>query len=558
MAEPTGGTTATMLSGVMAWSLDAIVTKTRQGMITGWSRVAVDVYGYQPEEIIGRDSSVLLPAGWQSEEADLLRRAGGGEWIAPHSTNRVRKDGTIVTVLLSMSTIVDETGEIVGVASTSRVLKPGVSPAGDPQVPHEDRERLRAQLEQAQRLEGLGQLAGGVAHDFNNLLGVILNYAAFVSEEIDTATADDAGPQWKAVSEDVGQIRRAAERAAGLTRQLLSFARREVIQPQVVDLNHLLADMISILRRTLGADLNLITNLAEDLPPILVDPGQIDQTILNLAVNARDAMPDGGSLTITTDELRVDRAYAAEWSSVLPGDYVRVTIADTGKGMPPEVLKHAFEPFYTTKSKGEGSGLGLATVYGAVTQAEGHVRIQSEPDQGTTFTILLPVTTQSATEAAQTPPSDRTAYGLTALIVEDEDALREVTRRLLTRQGYTVLTAANGAEAITAANSYQATIDLLLTDVIMPKMLGREAAEKIQKTRPDIRVLYMSGYAQPVLASEGRLDQDVALLDKPFTERELLDKVSATIAGQPTTSKPEQQAPAHENPDGRKVRADAN
>jgi PAS domain S-box-containing protein len=542
MAKPTNGTDAAMLSGAMAWSLDAIVTKTRQGMITGWSRVAEELYGYQSDEIVGRDSAMLLPAGWESEEADLLRRTGAGEWIAPHSTNRVRKDGKIVTVLLSMSPIVDAAGAIVGVASTSRLLPTSGSPAGDTHVPQEDRERLRTQLEQAQRLEGLGQLAGGVAHDFNNLLGVILNYAAFVSEEIDTATADDASPQWKAVAEDVGQIRRAAERAAGLTRQLLSFARREVIQPQVVDLNHLLNDMIAILRRTLGADLNLITNLAEDLPPVLVDPGQIDQTILNLAVNARDAMPDGGSLTITTDKLRVDRAYAAEWSSVLPGDYVRVTVADTGKGMPPDVIKHAFEPFYTTKNKGEGSGLGLATVYGAVTQAEGHVRIQSAPDEGTTFTILLPVTTQSATEAAQAPPSDHTAYGLTALIVEDEDALREVTRRLLTRQGYTVITAANGAEAITAANSYQGTIHLLLTDVIMPQMLGRQAAEQIQRTRPDIRVLYMSGYAQPVLASEGRLDPDVTLLDKPFTERELLDKVSATIAAQPTT-KPEQRNP---------------
>jgi CheY-like chemotaxis protein len=249
-------------------------------------------------------------------------------------------------------------------------------------------------------------------------------------------------------------------------------------------------------------------------------------------------MPEGGSLTITTDNLHVDRVYAAEWSSVLPGDYVRVMVADTGKGMSPEVIKHAFEPFYTTKSKGEGGGLGLATVYGAVTQAEGHVRIQSEPGQGSTFTILLPVTTQSATETAQIAPRDRsTAYGLTALIVEDEDALREVTRRLLTRQGYNVITAANGAEAIAAAASYQGTIDLLLTDVIMPQMLGREAAEKIQQTRPDIRVLYMSGYAQPVLASEGRLDPDVALLDKPFTERELLDKVRATVCARPVAAK---------------------
>jgi CheY-like chemotaxis protein len=368
-----------------------------------------------------------------------------------------------------------------------------------------------------------------VAHDFNNLIGVILNYAAFVGEEIDTASASGADGRWKAASDDIGQIRQAAERAAGLTRQLLSFARREVIQPQVVDLNDLLNNMASILRRTLGSDLELITRLAGDLPSVLVDPGQIDQMILNLAVNARDAMPDGGALTITTDSLTVDRAYAAEWSSVLPGHYVRVTIADTGTGMPPEVIKHAFEPFYTTKNKGEGSGLGLATVYGAVTQAEGHVRITSAADAGTTFTILLPVTTHTADEAAQIPPSRYLPAEQTVLVVEDEEALREVTRRLLTRQGYTVITAGNGAEALDTAATYQGEIDLLLTDVIMPQMLGKEAAEQIRHTRPHIRVLYMSGYAQPVLASQGRLEPNVTLLDKPFTERELLDKVHTVL-----------------------------
>jgi PAS domain S-box-containing protein len=530
MAETAEGVTPDALALVMTLSLDAIVTKTRQGVITGWNPFAVDLYGYQPDEIIGRNAAVLLPPGWEREEADLLRRAGAGERIRPYNTNRIRKDGAVVTVLMSMAATADLTGDLDGVFSTSRLA---ISAVGDSQVPEEDRERLRAQLEQAQRLEGLGQLAGGVAHDFNNLIGVILNYAAFVGEEIDTAAAGGAGPQWKEAADDVGQIRRAAERAAGLTRQLLSFARREVIQPQVVDLNDLLINMASILRRTLGADLELITYLAEDLPPVLVDPGQIDQMILNLAVNARDAMPEGGSLTIATDSLTVDRAYAAEWSSVLPGHYVRFTIADTGTGMPPEVIKHAFEPFYTTKNKGEGSGLGLATVYGAVTQAEGHVRIASAPGKGTTFTILLPVTDQSAAEAAQTPPSRYTASGQTVLVVEDEDALREVTRRLLTRQGYTVITATNGAEAIGTAAAYTGEIDLLLTDVIMPQMLGKEAAEKIMLTRPHIRVLYMSGYAQPVLASEGRLDPNVELLDKPFTERELLDKVHTVLAPQP-------------------------
>jgi PAS domain S-box-containing protein len=518
----------------MALSLDAIVTKTRHGVITGWSPVAVDLYGYEPQEIIGRDATVLLPAGWESEEADLLRKAAAGQRIAPHSTNRVRKDGTIVTVLLAMTPTVDEAGGIVGVVSTARLIPAGTVSATDAHVPDEDRERLRAQMEQARRLEGLGRLAGGVAHDFNNLIAVILNYAEFVGEEIDAAAQYDARPQWTAASQDIGQIRRAAERAAGLTRQLLSFARREVIQPQVVDLNDLLDNMVGVLRRTLGANLGLVTNLAAGLPPILVDPGQLDQVILNLAVNARDAMPDDGSLTITTDSLQVDRAYAAEWSSVLPGHYVRITIADTGRGMPPEVIKHAFEPFYTTKNKGEGSGLGLATVYGAVTQAEGHVRIESESHRGTTFTILLPVTTQPATEAVQTARSRDSSLGLTALIVEDEDALREVTRRLLTRHGYTVITATDGVDAITVAAGYEGTIDLLLTDVIMPQMLGKEAAEKIQQDRPGIRVLYMSGYAQPILASQGRLDPDVTLLDKPFTERELLNKVNEVLALQTT------------------------
>jgi PAS domain S-box-containing protein len=518
----------------MALSLDAIVTKTRQGMITGWSPVAVDVYGYQPEEIIGRDAAVLFPAGWESEEADLLRRAGTGERVEPYTTNQVRKDGTIITILLAMSTIVDRSGAVVGVASTARLLSAGTTVSADGPVPQEDRERLRAQLEQAQRLEGLGQLAGGVAHDFNNLLGVILNYAAMVGEEIDTAAVGSSGSQWKAASEDVGQIRQAAERAAGLTRQLLAFARREVIQPQVVDINDLLRTMASILRRTLGADLILVTDLAEKLSPVLIDPGQFDQVILNLAVNARDAMPHGGSLTITTDTLHVDRAYAAEWSSVLPGFYVRVAVSDTGQGMPPEVIRHAFEPFYTTKNKGEGSGLGLATVYGAVTQAEGHVRIASEPGKGTTFTILLPVTTQSATQVAPSLPSRHTSHRIAVLVVEDEEALREVIRRLLTRRGYTVVTAANGAEAISAADSYQGTIDLMLTDVIMPQMLGQEAAEQIVRTRPNLRVLYMSGYAQPFLAAQGRLEPDVTLLDKPFTERELLDKVDIVLALQTT------------------------
>ena len=532
-------TKASMTSGAVAalmeFSMAAVVTKTRQGMITGWSPVAVDLYGYQPEEIIGRYATVLFPAGFESEEADLLWRAAAGERIAPHSTNRVRKDGAIVSMQLAMSPIVDETGAIAGVASTSRLLTESGRPSAERGAPQEDRERLRAQLEQAQRLEGLGQLAGGAAHDFNNLIAVILNYAAFVGEEINTAAAGHC-PRWKAVADDVAQIQRAAERTAGLTRQLLSFSQREVAHPQVTDLNVLLDNVASDLRRTLGADLQLLTHLGEDLPPVLVDRGQLDQVILNMAVNARDAMPDGGSLTITTDGLHVDPEFAAEWSSVLPGHYTRLQITDTGKGMTPQVLTHAFEPFYTTKNKGAGSGLGLATVYGTITQAEGHVRIQSEPGKGATFTILLPVTTRPLTETTPTTSNHRASHRETVLIVEDQDALREVTRRLLTRQGYQIITAANGTEAVAAARSYQGSIHLLMTDVIMPHMLGKEIAQTITAGRPDLRVLYTSGSAQPVLTAQERLDPNATHLDKPFTETELLAKVSGVLARQPGTN----------------------
>jgi two-component system, cell cycle sensor histidine kinase and response regulator CckA len=528
------GVDSDAFSAVVASSPDAIVIKTPQGLITGWSPAARDLYGYQPEESIGCDASMLFPAGSQCEEADLLRRATARERVTPYRTSRVRKDGTIITVLLAMSAIVDKAGAVVGVASTSRLASGVARPAVEPHLPQEDRERLQAQLEQAQRLEGLGQLAGGVAHDYNNLIAVILNYTAFVGEEIETTAACSADPRWKAVSEDIGQITRAAERAAGLTRQLLSFARREVIRPQAVDLNDIVLNMAVALRRTLGAGLSLVTHLGKDLPPVLVDRGQIEQVILNLAVNARDAMPDGGSLIITTESLHVDRVYAAEWSSLLPGPYVRVEVADTGTGMPPEVIKHAFEPFYTTRSKGSGTGLGLSTVYGAVTQAKGHIGIRSKPGTGTTFTILLPITAQSATDAAQTPPHRHTSHDQTVLLIEDEDALREVTRRLLSRQGYNVITASNGVDALDTANSYPGTIDLLLTDVIMPQMHGQEAAEKITQIRPGIRVLYMSGYAEPILAGQGRLDRNVALLDKPFTEHALLAKVSAILRPQTT------------------------
>ncbi|MGD0703101.1 MAG: ATP-binding protein [Trebonia sp.] len=391
----------------------------------------------------------------------------------------------------------------------------------------ERKERLQSQ---SQRLESLGQLAGGVAHDFNNLLAVILNYVSFVSEEVAAATAvagPDPASHLETASADLGQIKKAAERAAGLTHQLLVFARRDVIRPQVLDLDTVITAVEEILRRTIGEHVELVTSLAGDLWPVLADPGQLEQVLVNLAVNARDAMPAGGTLTIDTSNVTVDADTIAGGSQARKGRNVRLRVSDTGTGMPAEIAQHAFEPFFTTKPDSGGTGLGLATVYGILTQADGNIRIYSEPATGTTFTITLPATAEAAAPVAESAPYQRAPKGETVLVVEDEEALREVTRRIFTRNGYQVITAANGPEALGIAADHPGEIHLLVTDVVMPHMLGKEVAEKMRLIKPEIEVVFMSGYARPVLTSQGRLDPGVALVEKPFSEADLL-----AVAGQ--------------------------
>jgi PAS domain S-box-containing protein len=388
---------------------------------------------------------------------------------------------------------------------------------------HQDWSTLQAQSHQTQRLEVLGQLAGGVAHDFNNLLAVILNYAELIAEELAAPE-----PDLQAASRDVGQIQRAAERAADLTHQLLAFARREVIQPRVLDLNHTVTDVEQLLRRTIGADVLLRTDLAADLWPVLADPGQIEQVLVNLAVNARDAMSAGGTLSIDTANVIID-APAEGNAAELVGPHVRLQVSDTGTGMSADVVEHAFEPFFTTKSEGAGTGLGLSTVYGIVAQAGGSITIQSQPGTGTTFTVLVPVTDEVALPIEEAAGYQHTPAGETVLIVEDQDALREVTKRIFTRGGYHVIAAADGTEAIRLAAEHDGDIHLLLTDVVMPTMLGKEVADKIRMVKPNIEVIFMSGYAQPVLASEGKLDPDVVLIEKPFTASGILEKAGRAL-----------------------------
>ncbi len=324
-----------------------------------------------------------------------------------------------------------------------------------------ERERLQNQLHQAQRLESLGQLAGGIAHDFNNLLAVIINYAEFIANDLKVPTISNDSRL--AMAEDIEEVRRASERAAHLTHQLLAFARREVVQPEVVDINEVVSDIEQLLHRTLGEHIELHSSLAADARSVLIDPGQLEQILVNLAVNARDAMPDGGTLRIDTSNIDIDEEYVESRPELSPGHHVRLRVSDSGVGMSPETVLRAFDPFFTTKPPGQGTGLGLATMYGIIQQAGGHSQIYSEPNIGTTFTVLLPATDQTAppTEGQAESPAPRSEA--TILLAEDEQALREVTRRILTGAGYKVIVAENGPTALRAAREHTGTIDMLLS-----------------------------------------------------------------------------------------------
>jgi PAS domain S-box-containing protein len=394
----------------------------------------------------------------------------------------------------------------------------------------EERDHLENQLRQSQRLESLGQLAGGVAHDFNNLLAVILNYTGFVDEELAAFASASGDPGLLAARADVEQIGRAARRAADLTRQLLAFSRREVVRPRVLDLNQVVRDVEQLLRRTIGEHVLFHTALAAGLWRVFADPGQLDQVLINLAVNARDAMPTGGRLVIETANVHIDSGCAERLRGVQAGRHVRLRVSDSGHGMPKEVAERAFEPFFTTKPKGQGTGLGLSTVFGIVAQAGGAADIASLPGRGTTISVFLPATDGDLTIEGEAP-SGRSlrAGGELLLVVEDEAAMREVTRRMLVRHGYRVLTAANGEEAIELARRHGPEIQLLVTDVLMPQILGNDVAAAITAILPGLPVLYMSGYAQPLLASQGRLEPGVTLVEKPFSEDELLVKVAELL-----------------------------
>src|SRR6266478_4241721 len=397
-----------------------------------------------------------------------------------------------------------------------------------------ERRILERQLQMAGKMEAVGRLSGGIAHDFNNLLGVIIGYSQVLKRRLDAGSA---------LLEHAEEIEKAGQRAASLTRQLLAFSRQQILTPAVLNMNDLVLDMAKMLPRLLGEDMAVSTSLCADLGMVKADQGQLEQVIMNLAVNARDAMPDGGKVRIETANVELDQVYAWQHAGAKPGHYVMLTLTDSGTGIDAETLAHIFEPFFTTKEVGKGTGLGLATVYGVVKQSGGYIWVDSEPVRGASFQVFLPRVEESdITVASAAPLSEKIEGSETVLLVEDSEPLRKLTQSFLASHGFRVLVAQNGEEAMHVEERHKGKIDLLLTDVVMPGMNGRVLSERLLPKQPGMQVLYISGYTDSFIAGHGVLEQGVALLHKPFTEdaligkvREVLDKRSAEGGG-PRTS----------------------
>jgi two-component system cell cycle sensor histidine kinase/response regulator CckA len=394
----------------------------------------------------------------------------------------------------------------------------------------EQRLRLEAQLQQAMKMESVGRLAGGVAHDFNNLLTTVLGNAEIAEESLNPDVPARAA---------LREIRQASDRAASLTRQLLAFSRRQVLAPRVINLNELLMRMGSMLSRLIGEDVVLRTSLEPDLGSVRVDPGLVEQIVMNLAVNSRDAMPAGGTLLLETANAVLEEDFRLRVPSAIPGDYVLLLVRDTGTGMSDEVKRHAFEPFYTTKDPGKGTGLGLATTYGAVKQSEGYIDVDSEQGKGTTIRIYFPRVSMTAEKLARPEePPPGPGRGETILLVEDEAQVRDLVIRILSGAGYRILPAADGEEALRVAGNHDEPIHLLVTDVVMPGMNGRDLADRLAAIRPGMRVLFTSGYAHDVIARHGLLEAGLSFIAKPYSPRELTRRVREVLdQGRPQDSR---------------------
>jgi two-component system, cell cycle sensor histidine kinase and response regulator CckA len=499
-------------------SADLVMITDRKGVIEYVNPAFEALTGYSPGELMGQTPRVLK-SGQQTPEVykDLWQTILSGNVFRCTMVNR-KKSGDIFVAEKTITPLRDNEGRITHFISNDRDIT--------------DRRRMENQLQQAQKMDAIGKLAGGVAHDFNNLLMVISSYAELM--------LDSLTPQHP-LRRNVDEIQKASRRAADLTRQLLAFGRKQMQSLQLLDLNLIIEDINKMLPRLIGEDIELVFVPGKKLWRVKADPVQIEQILMNLVANARDAMPKGGRLVIETTSLRLDEPYVQEHSIVPPGEYVLLTVTTSGTGIAPEHLLHIFEPFYTTKEEGKGTGLGLATVYGIVKQNSGFIWVYSEPGLGTTFKIYLPRAQQAKLVLQPTLPMEGCPGGCeTLLLAEDEEAVRQSTREFLTLKGYIVLEAATGAEALTLARAYDGAIDLMISDVVMPQMGGAKLAAELASDRPNMKVLFVSGYAETTFQRHGEIDVTTRFLQKPFSlkalarkVREVLDaeKAAATAAG---------------------------
>ncbi len=475
--------------------------------VAAWNPSAERIFGYTRDEAMGQHATFIVPPQFRQHVEEvwqgLLQQSGGGR-----STNdNVTKSGRTISCEWYNTPLVDDSGRVLGVASLAQDVT--------------ERVALEERLRQSQKMEAIGRLAGGVAHDFNNLLTVILGYAQILADGVPAASR---------LADSTSQIKSAAERAAGITRQLLAFSRKQVLSPRVINLNDTMMNLDSLLRRLIGEDIEVLTVPANDVGLVKADPGQIEQVIMNLALNARDAMPHGGKMTLETANAQLDQGYASEHQPIAPGHYVMLAVSDTGLGMSPEVQARIFEPFFTTKEVGKGTGLGLSTVYGIVKQSGGYIWVYSEPKRGTTFKIYFPCVDQVAeTPDADKRPSNALRGTETILLVEDDSQLRQLSSSVLSHCGYEVLVANGPEEGLAMCKDNHRDIRLLITDVVMPGMNGRQLAEQIQGVSPKTRVLYISGYTNNGIVHYGVLDEGLWFLAKPFTLSALVGKVREVL-----------------------------
>src|SRR5579872_2348808 len=483
-------------------SQDAIIGKNLDGIITHWNKGAERIYGYAAHEMIGKPISAIAPPDREDEIMTILEKIRRGQRVEYFESVRITKDQKKLNMSISVSPIFDTDGNVVGASTIARNIT--------------SQKRTEDQLRHSQKMEAVGRLAGGVAHDFNNLLGIVTACSELLR---DRASGESV--------EYIDNISEAAKRGASLTRQLLAFSRRQSVQPQVLNLNDRLKDVSKLLRPLMGDDVEIVLLPRTAMAIVEADPGQLDQIVVNLAVNARDAMPRGGRLIIETSVFELDESFARQHSMVA-GRYVMLAISDNGIGMDEATRSRIFEPFFTTKEIGKGSGLGLATVYGIVTQSGGHIWVYSEVGHGTTFKIYLP----SADHKLGMAPEARTEAlpprreGLTILLAEDDALMRRLTRKMLEEHGYKVLEAVDGESALEVVRSEP--IDLILTDVVMKGMNGPELVLRLMDSHPSMKVVYMSGYTGELIANQG-VEGSIRLLEKPFTRADLLKTVDAVL-----------------------------